>query len=121
MLSQVLGLLHLDPYENLLREHTAERLRKALSPTYLRDKLALLFYEKRHPDHPWLTRASISLLEAHLRPDHQGFEWGSGVGSLWLAERSGSLISVEHDPRWHGLVQRRSADRALHKDRKSVV
>ena len=28
------------------------------------------------------------------------FEWGSGASSVWLAKRSGSVISIEHDTSW---------------------
>jgi hypothetical protein len=97
----------MDAYGNLLVDHTRARLLKALTPRYLRDKLALVLYERRHPDLPWLTRDAIERLERQLRPEDLGFEWGSGVGSLWLARRSRSLVSVEHDPRWHARIRRR--------------
>jgi glycosyltransferase involved in cell wall biosynthesis len=113
MTSRVLQSLHLDPYENLLRDHTGERLRKALSPAYLRDKLALISYERRRPDHPWLTRDAIALLEGYLSPDHRGYEWGSGNGSIWFARRSGSLVSVEHNPRWYEIVRRQIEAQAI--------
>ena len=89
-------LLHFDPYGNLGKEGTRERLKKLLSPRYLASRVAVTLYEWRHPDAPWLTRAAIAWLEAHLRPEHRGFEWGSGTGTLWFARRSASLVSVEH-------------------------
>ncbi len=103
----LLRRLHADPYGNLRSENTRERLRKVASPRYAWNKLLATLYERRHPDHPWINRRGIELLESHLRPAHRGFEWGSGAGTLWLARRSQSLVSVEHDPGWHARVKAR--------------
>jgi predicted O-methyltransferase YrrM len=46
----------------------------------------------------------VGILENWLMPDDRGFEWGSGRSTLWFAERVGSLVSVEHDPKWHRWV-----------------
>lgn len=105
MTTSVLKLLHADAYGNLLRDHTADRLRKLLTTEYVESKIAQILYERRHPDHPWLSADAISLLEGFLKPDFCGFEWGSGRGSLWLAKRSGRLVSVEHHPVWADKVR----------------
>jgi len=60
--------------------------------------------EKRHPDWPWLTAASIQILSSWLRPTDIGFEWGSGRSTLWFARRIRKLISVEHDPKWYNKI-----------------
>ena len=87
-LRPLLSRVHADPYGNLFSENTGPRLHKALSPRYVWSKLAVILYEKRHPRHPWINRRAIDLLGGHLRPVHRGFEWGSGVGTCWLARRS---------------------------------
>lgn len=93
---------NIDPYENLFDVNTRERLSKALSPRYIYAKFALLAHERRHPDHPWLTRDAIERLDAFLDPRrHVGFEWGSGNGTAWLARRLLRLTSVEHHEAWH--------------------
>lgn len=109
MIDRMLSLFHADPYGNLFRDRTLARLAKTLSPAYLYDKLALVLYERRHPDHPWLTRDAIALLEDRLRPGARGFEWGSGEGTLWFARRSASLVSVEHHEGWYERVRAKLA------------
>jgi serine acetyltransferase len=96
--------LHIDPYGNLFEDRPKERLKKALSPRYLANKLALIGYENAHPYHPWITRAAIAHLEEYLCAERRGFEWGSGRGSVWLAQRSQSLVSVEHHAEWYRSV-----------------
>lgn len=102
-------LLHIDPYRNLSSARTWERLKKGLNPEYVTAKLALILYEVRHPDHPWITKEAITLLEGFLHGNGAGFEWGSGNGSIWLARRSRSLVSVEHHAAWHARVKKQLA------------
>lgn len=92
--------IRFDPYRNLFRAGTATRLGKLLSPRYVAARLNVALYEAMHPDHPWLTRAAIEWLDRHLSTSMNGFEWGSGTGTPWLARRTGTLVSVEHDPIW---------------------
>lgn len=42
----------------------------------------------------------IDWLEPRLTREMNVFEWGSGSGSLWLARRVKSLVSVEHHVLW---------------------
>ena len=51
---------------------------------------------------PWWTFDSADRIAAflRLRPDARIFEWGSGASTLWLAERAGSVHSVEHHAGW---------------------
>jgi len=53
-------------------------------------------------DTPWWTFEAADRVEAFLasRPDARVFEWGSGASTVWLAARSGSVSSVEHDSDW---------------------
>jgi predicted O-methyltransferase YrrM len=106
-------LLNIDAYDDLFRSNTRERLLKGLSPRYAYHKLRLLFYERSHPESPLLTQDSLELIAAYLRPQHVGFEWGSGIGSIWFAQRSARLVSVEHNPRWAEVVQSSRRQRAV--------
>ncbi|HVP66823.1 MAG TPA: class I SAM-dependent methyltransferase [Anaeromyxobacteraceae bacterium] len=105
MLRRLLDAVHADPYRNLLRDHTLARIAKLFSPRYLRSKAALVAFETLHPDLPWFTRDAIEKLERWLRPTFRGLEWGSGRSSQWLASRSASLVSVEHNPLWYERVR----------------
>lgn len=51
---------------------------------------------------PWWTFRAVDLVESHLasRPGASVLEWGSGVSTLWLAERAQTVRSVEHDAGW---------------------
>ena len=113
MLRAFLRLVDADPYENLAYEGTWPRLKKVLLPRYVASKLALLVYQSSHPGEPWLTADAIRRLEGFLTPAMRGLEWGSGEGSVWLARRSASLVSVEHSPVWHAKVTARLAAAAL--------
>lgn len=74
------------------------------TPRYIYHRLGLMVYERTHPDTPWLTQASVDILENWLKPGDRGIEWGSGRSTIWFAERVGSLVSVEHNPVWHKQV-----------------
>ncbi|MGV3660319.1 MAG: O-methyltransferase [Prosthecobacter sp.] len=89
------------------------RLRNLFRPLYLAGRLQNWLYEKRHPDHPWLAPDAIAWLDANLRPDMQGFEWGSGRSTLWFAKRLASLTSIESDATWFQQVARMVHEAAL--------
>jgi hypothetical protein len=67
-----------------------------------------------HPDWPWLTPQAVRYLERWLAPTHSAFEWGAGRSTLWIAQRVRNIISVEHDPAWHGRVQSLARRQHLH-------
>lgn len=50
-------------------------------------------------DLPWWSYGAIDEVERFLRerPQARVFEFGSGASTLWLAKRSGSVDTVEHD------------------------
>lgn len=60
-------------------------------------------------DVPWWTYDAIQHVEAFLksRPAARVFEFGSGASTLWLAKRSGQIISIEHDTNWFPIVEDR--------------
>ncbi|MGH8560324.1 MAG: O-methyltransferase [Methylococcales bacterium] len=77
---------------------------KHWTPRYIADRLALMVYERKRPDAPWLTRSMIDILETWLRPGDVGLEFGSGRSTVWFARRVAHLTSVEHDPKWYSKV-----------------
>lgn len=50
---------------------------------------------------PWLPYRAIDWLEENLDSSKSVFEFGSGGGTLFLAQRVGELHSVEHDADWY--------------------
>lgn len=55
-------------------------------------------------DIPWWNVAATDDVAAFLkrRGNARVFEFGSGASTVWLARRSGSVTTVEHDPDWAG-------------------
>lgn len=80
------------------------RLRNLLRPIYLVRRTAYWVHQKTHPHEPWLAQGAIRFLEQHLQPSFNGFEWGSGKSTVWLARRVAHLTSIEHDAKWHAEV-----------------
>ncbi len=60
-------------------------------------------------DVPWWTFASAEQVGDFLaaRPGARVFEWGSGASTLWLAQRAGSVHSVEHHAGWAASLEPR--------------
>ena len=58
---------------------------------------------------PWLTFDAIDALDAYLRPGMTVFEYGSGGSTLYWAKKGATVVSVEHDPLWFGVLQGRLA------------
>lgn len=59
-------------------------------------------------DVPWWTYSSIDYLKAYIEKCEHPitvFEWGSGASSIWLAKRVDSLITIDHDAKWHTIIQ----------------
>ena len=84
-----------------------------ITPRYLLARTTLALESLHHPDHPWLTRQAIGMLDSWLRPTDAVFEWGSGRSTLWLAKRVATLISVEHDAAWFMNVSSQIKDSGL--------
>jgi predicted O-methyltransferase YrrM len=84
-----------------------------LTPRYVFNRTRQIFYERTHPDDPWLTPAAVRLLAGLLCPADEGVEFGSGRSTVWFAARVAALTSVEHDVRWHEAVTVRLKDRGL--------
>ena len=77
-----------------------------MTPRYVRDRLALIAFERVNPGLPWLTRTMIQILETLLLPDDVVLEYGSGRSTCWFAKRVGHLTSVEDNRDWYMLVKK---------------
>jgi predicted O-methyltransferase YrrM len=63
-----------------------------------------LFFKYRPPV-PWISYRARNFINRILRPDWTVLEFGSGMSTIWLAKRCGTLYSIEHHPKWHHTVQ----------------
>ncbi len=70
------------------------------------DRLAVIAYEWRYPERPWLTGTAISILMSWLRQTDVVCEYGSGRSTLWFARRVSAVTSIEHDETWYHKVSR---------------
>lgn len=87
--------------------------RRFWTPRYLADRVLLAAHQRRHPDLPWWPREAIGHLEDMLRPTDRCLEWGSGRSTAWLAERTASVMSIEHDTEWFDAVSVQLAEHGL--------
>jgi predicted O-methyltransferase YrrM len=96
-----------------MREQRTESVARRLKHwklQYATDRLRLEVDQRRHPEDPWFTREAVRVLAQLLRPDDRCFEWGSGRSTRWLATRTASIRSIEHDPEWLARVRTELAD-----------
>ncbi|NJL13696.1 MAG: class I SAM-dependent methyltransferase [Microscillaceae bacterium] len=49
---------------------------------------------------PWYTYPCIDFLKTRLNANMQVFEYGSGHSTRWLAQYTGRVLAVEHEPAW---------------------
>jgi precorrin-6B methylase 2 len=55
---------------------------------------------------PWFVMGAITYLEDEFLEDPYGvltfraFEWGCGGSTLWLSQRTKSVVALEHDREW---------------------
>jgi hypothetical protein len=80
-----------------------------LDTRYIYNRIRAAWFQRAHPDAPWLTADAVSILSTWLRPSDCGLEWGSGRSTAWFARRVCHLISVENDPGWFNRVERQLA------------
>lgn len=81
------------------------------TPRYIRHRIADLYYQKKHPDLPWLTPTANQILDTYLTRLDIGLEFGSGRSTVWFAKRIARLTSIEHNGDWAANV-RKMLDRA---------
>jgi precorrin-6B methylase 2 len=94
-----------------LLDRAAARSRPAL---WVRSWLSIYdFDDMLRLDVPWWTFAAADEVTAFLRerPGARVLEWGSGASTVWLAQRAGSVVSIEHDPHWAARTARALAAR----------
>jgi hypothetical protein len=84
-----------------------------LTPSYLIDRARVWYDERHNPDAPWLTAPAVSILETALRSIDCGLEWGAGRSTRWFAQRTASLVSVEHSRQWLDGVARELQQRGI--------
>ncbi len=91
--------------ERAAQRHPAARWGRSLFAIHDIDDMVQL-------DLPWWTMDAIDKVDAFLRvrPRAQVFEYGSGASTIWLAKRSGSVKSVEHDNKWYPIVREKLAN-----------
>ena len=77
------------------------------------DLVRVRMFELRNPAAPWLASEAVGLLSQLLRPIDHGLEFGSGRSTVWFAERTAGLTSVETNARWFACVERELQRRAL--------
>lgn len=56
---------------------------------------------------PWFSYAAIDRLEKSIRPTDRVCELGGGGSTLWFARRAASVVTLESDPAWIGLLRAR--------------
>lgn len=62
---------------------------------------------------PWFSYAAIDFLEGYVLPDMIVFEFGSGGSTLFFAQRTKRVFSVEDNPQWFDWVSRRLKEKNL--------
>lgn len=55
---------------------------------------------------PWLPYSMVGELESRLAPGARVFEYGGGGSTLWFADRSIDVTTVEHDNEWFVALSR---------------
>ncbi len=75
---------------------------RLLRPYY---KLKAKQFQKKYPQHPWLTASSIKAFDMLLTKEDVGLEYGSGRSTYHFAKLLGQLTSVEHHEEWYNIVQ----------------
>ena len=54
---------------------------------------------------PWVTYSFIDFIRNRINQSHHIFEYGSGNSTIFYAEKSASVTSVEHDQNWYNKVK----------------
>jgi len=62
---------------------------------------------------PWFAYAGIDFLETFLQPQMNVCEYGSGGSTLFFARRTKHVVSIEDNPLWAELVERRLKQNSL--------
>lgn len=57
------------------------------------------------PVRPWISYDAQQVIAAHLTPRSRVLEFGSGMSTVWYAERAGEVVSIENYRPWFDQVQ----------------
>lgn len=65
---------------------------------------------------PWITEEAIQFLELFLErvPNARVLEFGCGASTLWLAQRTAHLVSIEHNGEWYAIIEEHLKNTALY-------
>ena len=77
---------------------------------YVKNRVIQILHEKTHPNDPWLTRQSVHILADLLQDTDTGLEFGSVRSTIWFAQRTSRVISIEHDFKWYQSVGQKIQD-----------
>lgn len=88
----------------------ANRRLSHLTPYYVLKRMAVMYYEYRNPQHPWLTADAVKILSSMLLSTDIGVEYGSGRSTKWFAQRLQHLTSIENDSNWFYKVNQSLVD-----------
>lgn len=58
-----------------------------------------------HPAVPWLCYHAIKPVESLINRDSRVLEFGSGMSTVWFAQRCRFVHSIEHEPQWHEYIR----------------
>jgi predicted O-methyltransferase YrrM len=62
---------------------------------------------------PWFSYAAIDFLEEFARPEMKVYEYGTGGSTLFFAQRTESVFSIENDPTWYQFVSARLVEKSI--------
>lgn len=70
---------------------------------------------------PWICFPVQEMLDRLLTKADRVFEYGSGGSTVYFAKKAGEVVSVEHQPEWHRLVQSKLVEQGLENVRYLLV
>lgn len=100
----------LNPIAN--RPSRFRTLRGELMPLAAWIRLPLTIAEKKLAStytRPWMVPSAVAAIERRIEKSWHILELGSGSSTAWLANRCGSLVSVETDAAWFAQVKEECA------------
>jgi predicted O-methyltransferase YrrM len=62
---------------------------------------------------PWIPYPAIRHLKTLIKPEWNVIEFGSGMSTVWLAQRAKHVVSIEHIEYWHTKVSHTLNTRGL--------
>lgn len=62
---------------------------------------------------PWLTHPALEIIKSWDLSDKAVLEWGSGLSTLWWADKCKNVMSIEASPVWFATVNNRLIEHNL--------